>query len=397
MSASMRSLRRRRTSIYSVLFVTLVPCATVVAQQCSVCQDGAPVPLADKPINVEGIPLDNCGTLDSTAALLTEDSDFCQSIRAIGTLCGCPIPNNACTLCHDGSLVTKPEVELTNYPASDFLFGSPEGVFMSCETMQALLHVESSSESSQCTSLQLELYDTCGCLAPPTKSPSEAAPPTRERGGGVTPTVAAPTPAPQRPPSSFSPCSVCRDGSPITRPDRQLDLGTLPVESCADLELFSSLLDVSSTECSGLQSLGTLCGCPEPENPCTLCPNGEKVPYPNQPLDWFSGFLVDIPEAFSSIGDSLTCEYMEAIALKPPSDIFQSSPALVCLGVQLKSSICGCSPSWHQLWLTWAYRGSGMISMLVSTKQPNQRTRRHATSHSFDVVLMKKRVPWRLS
>lgn len=355
MSPSLGYTRWRRVPNTAVLFCSSMSVA--LAQTCSVCKDGQSVPLPEKGINVEGIPINNCGTLDTTAALLPADSDFCVSIQSIGTLCGCPIPESACSLCHDESSVTNPQLELSNYPSADYIPASPAGVFLTCETMEALLHSHS-AEDNLCINIQIDVSASCGCPTPPTMSPASDS-------------VALPSASPVSadPGTSIGKelCTPCRDGSPITMPNRTLNLGELPIETCADLETFSALLDQESSECSGLQSLGSLCGCPVSEGACTFCPNGERVPKPDQTLDWFSGFLVDIPETFSSIGDSLTCEMMEAITLDPPPDVFQSSPALVCLGTQLKSSICGCSPDWRSKILIWFYRGSGIVSLIVSS------------------------------
>ena len=70
-------------------------------------------------------------------------------------------------------------------------------------------------------------------------------------------------------------CTVCRDGSAITDPDRELSIpqgsSPIPITDCSTLDLVSNFIPADSTDCLGIQLYGPLCGCPLPDNACVLC------------------------------------------------------------------------------------------------------------------------------
>eukprot|EP00540_Astrosyne_radiata_P015554 CAMPEP_0116853922 /NCGR_PEP_ID=MMETSP0418-20121206/18245_1 /TAXON_ID=1158023 /ORGANISM="Astrosyne radiata, Strain 13vi08-1A" /LENGTH=200 /DNA_ID=CAMNT_0004486505 /DNA_START=147 /DNA_END=750 /DNA_ORIENTATION=- len=126
---------------------------TALAQQCTICKDGSAVPFPEKTLDFERIPVDNCGSLETTAGFLRLGTGFCNSIQAIGTLCGCSIPENACTLCRDGESVSNHSLELDGYLASSYILGPPDGVLMTCESMEAM-HIGHVQEDSFCAATQ---------------------------------------------------------------------------------------------------------------------------------------------------------------------------------------------------------------------------------------------------
>ena len=90
----------------ALLFLLLATTYIPALAACTVCRDGSPVPLTNKPIHLPS-PYDSvhtCGALDVLAPLvLTLDSTECQILQNLGTICGCPIPEEACTLCSEQS------------------------------------------------------------------------------------------------------------------------------------------------------------------------------------------------------------------------------------------------------------------------------------------------------
>mmetsp|Transcript_1173 Transcript_1173/g.3035 ORF Transcript_1173/g.3035 Transcript_1173/m.3035 type:complete len:548 (-) Transcript_1173:836-2479(-) len=57
---------------------------------------------------------------------------------------------------------------------------------------------------------------------------------------------------------------------------------------------------------------------------------------------------------------------MDATLKIPAEGWFNLHDEFACLGAQLKSWVCGCSPDWRQKLITWAYRSSGILSMCGS-------------------------------
>eukprot|EP00977_Amphora_coffeiformis_P012347 scaffold3048_cov192-Amphora_coffeaeformis.AAC.8 len=70
-------------------------------------------------------------------------------------------------------------------------------------------------------------------------------------------------------------CTVCRDGASVALPAKNLVLSdpyASVVQTCGDLDALAPLLlAIDSIECQAIQSVGTYCGCPVPENACQFC------------------------------------------------------------------------------------------------------------------------------
>ena len=335
----------------------------VAAQPCTICTHGPDmVPFPDKQIAADDqAPANTCGFLESTQSFVQQGTDFCQGIRAVGTRCGCNIPPNACHLCWDETLATHPELELPDYVATTLIPASPAGQLMSCESLEGYLHTIDANDA-QCSTIQLDAAERCGCPPLPGSEPQNRTetpqPPVQTQ-----PPVEEEEQEQEQEPVAL--CTVCIKGEPIPWPEKPLELGDLPISSCADLQLFAGLLPGDSDDCAGLQMLGSYCGCEKEPDACTLCPNGEPVPKKQQKLGWFEDFAADVPDAYASVGDNINCEVMEAIVAGYVDRIFEETKDIVCRSTQLKSTTCGCSPNWIPIALTWSYRCFGLLSFLV--------------------------------
>lgn len=351
--------------LFPLILATFADVNHAAAQQastsCAVCSHGPDqVPFPERTLGVEGIPLNTCQDLENTANILPEASEFCEGIRSVGTLCGCAIPPNSCSLCWDGSRPTNITLELLDYESNRFIPVAPDGVFLTCESLEAVLH-QMDKDDQQCSVVQIDAGERCGCPPhPSTTTPNNST--ANNETGSVPPSI------PENPPevTRGPPCTVCKNGDPITLPDKELELGDLPIENCADLETFAALVSVGTDECNGLQTIGPFCGCPVREGACTFCPHGESVPRPRQKLNWFAAFIADLPDFFSAFSDALTCELMEsAVQAESGPLLSQRDEDFFCMSAQLKSWICGCAPDWRQKILTWGYRLSGIFSAIV--------------------------------
>jgi len=130
----------------------------LVDAQCSFCEDGLPITLPNKRVNLGFLEM-TCTEMENYLPIYMpeEDSEDCKMVRRMGTLCGCPrlIPD-ACELCPDGSEVMNPFLTL---PQHDAIFA---GMSANCDLMQATMH-SVSNEDSYCARMQYELAEPCGC------------------------------------------------------------------------------------------------------------------------------------------------------------------------------------------------------------------------------------------
>ena len=140
-------------------------------------------------------------------------------------------------------------------------------------------------------------------------------------------------------------CSLCLDGSAITKPNYVLDL-TSPVslKTCKDLSNALQFISDDSDLCLNARALGGLCGCPTREGACSICADTEHIANPQKLLDG----LVDVGINQSSFGLELTCKLVES-GLQV-YDAGQSE----CLALPLDDlrKYCGCSTGFWQANLT---------------------------------------------
>ena len=380
-----RNARRRSCCATGMLLLLLVVGSSpgiaggADAPPCTLCEFGPDqVPDSEKVVGTPSASTTTtCGMLQSSLAPLVQDgTPFCNAIRTMGTFCGCNVPPNACSLCWDGSPVTNLLLELPDYQARDLVPLSPIDTALTCESLESYLNTLGENDA-QCLSIQQDAGERCGCPPllveePPSNANNNTATPQNATGTNATvpPVVEEQNTdsneqtETQEPRQSCTPCRNREDS--IMFPDLPLPAGDLPLESCADLGFFASLLGEDDVECDVVRAVGFYCGCPRPPDACTLCPNGESVPNPSRTLTWISRNMQYVPEGFEEAGNSVTCGIMEGFVASNSAELLGTSEDLLCLSAQLKSSICGCSPDWRQILLTWAYRLSGMLSLLVS-------------------------------
>ena len=336
-------------------------------QGCQLCGPLGPssVPEPEKRIDNSDVPFGTCGNMQQIASALHADLELCQMVQSFGSLCDCNVPPDACTLCWDGSSVTNPNKQL---PAIDDAVGV--GSVRTCGTFEAVLRTSARQDSNQCLLNQQQIGEFCGC--PPMPQNQTIVPPPSNDNTNSTIDVTR---------ISFDVldddeerCSICPDGGVMAFPEK-----TVLLErdfKCKDWERWAKAVSARSSDCRMSDNLALYCGCPLQEVECHLCPNGEPVPNPNREVNWLDGggFVStrkSVLQEILSLTRRLTCELMDSIVATDELYGFSARQSLdsdlVCTTIQLKSWICGCSPDWRQILLTWSYRLSGMLSVVVST------------------------------
>lgn len=347
------------------------------ATPCRLCEYGPEsIPDANKaiPTVTDG---STCGFFQSSASFAETGTTVCLGIQALATPCGCNIPPNACRLCWDQSNITQPTRQLPDYEVVDYISIATPGRYFSCEGLQGFLHTLD-KDDTRCNAIQQDAGERCGCPSHPSGSTTNNETSSDEE------SEASEQEAPSTRPSQGA-CSMCWDGQRVPLPDKSFEDSDFSIATCAEVDLFASLLPPGSAECQVTQLLGPYCGCPRAPGACTLCPNGESVPNKDRVLGRFDEALGSFPESYASVrsfldsnctlgcdvistflGDRPTCEIMESVASGPVGDLVGIDNDLLCWSNQLTSSICGCSPSTYAIVLNWAYRISGSLSFLVS-------------------------------
>ena len=68
-------------------------------EPCTICADGSAITNPDGLVPIPGTGSVECSMIDQFFLPDDEDSDDCQSLRRFGSICGCPVPADACQLC----------------------------------------------------------------------------------------------------------------------------------------------------------------------------------------------------------------------------------------------------------------------------------------------------------
>lgn len=124
---------------------------------------------------------------------------------------------------------------------------------------------------------------------------------------------------------SAAPCTVCRDGSAVTLPEKKVQISALyPEMQCSSLDsLIPNLFpDESSEECGLIHQFSTLCGCPIPENACTLCPDGLAVGAPDAVLNENYAALIPDPDLPPTC--DLVQSYLHSVSKQDDLCVFSS-------------------------------------------------------------------------
>jgi hypothetical protein len=129
------------------------------ALPCKFCSRGD-ITEPEKLISIPGFEfLNHCEAVDALIpAVLLENDKECQLIQSLSTYCGCPKPEDACSLCTtDGSSVPDPEKEVPWLAAT---FG---GIVPTCSIVEA--YAASLGASDEACSELLPIGSHCGCPA----------------------------------------------------------------------------------------------------------------------------------------------------------------------------------------------------------------------------------------
>ena len=253
-----RSTRHQWSSmlLFTMAVLTIV---TVQAQQqqqnggdsCTVCVTGDPITLPDEHLGLlEPVPMVDCAAMDSLAVFLTVGSSDCDGVQSIGSLCGCPKRENACTLCGNDGQITRGNHTLQPIPAD-----LPRGLRYDCDVLEAQLNVLT-QDNDVCLARQTDqrLLRECGCsnYQEPTQQEQEQQQLQRE------------------------PCTLCPFGLEANFSNARVDdlFGT----ECSVLGGAVAEYDLGSNECQRVQNLSSLCGCPVSRDACQMCPHGMVAP-----------------------------------------------------------------------------------------------------------------------
>jgi hypothetical protein len=302
------------------------------SNECTLCPGGEIVPDqsgVDAFINIGDEDLDSfisCKDVKTLVAQTEKGTDACNEIQSVSTLCGCPIPENACRLCKNGGYMTEKAINVTN----------PSGQHISCQSFEAQLHNFKSS-SIECTSLDESYSDQCGCL--------EA--------------------------EAFVPCSLCAGGEETPFPEKKIKgidgFGFDYFEhTCGTISKVIVSVHKNSEKCRLASVFAQLCGCkPHVENACTICGGGDVMSNPFQEAIFNFGtsnsiYPEDFPDGLYLSSDAkVTCE----VADSAMASLLTQDESWCYWNQLVRGKLCGCPDNSAIVALVWTQRCSGILSL----------------------------------
>jgi len=255
-------------------------------------------------------------------------SVLCGDIRLGSTACGCPVPENACQICPDGSKIIR------NSEFVDSIFG----VRIICDHFDTQLH-RFDRNSTECQSLDENYAETCGC--------------TQEE--------------------ELVPCTLCPAGESVPYPDKEIvgmeGLGFDYIKpTCGTFEKVVLVLDEKEPTCTSARLLAKVCGCAVPETGCSICQAGDSLSNPFGQYQWaFGTVTTTLPELAETIDFNdrkFRCELADSFL----SVVYDNDDDVCYLNQLLRGSACGCSGSntAKVVALVWTQRCSGFLSLVGS-------------------------------
>lgn len=163
-----------------------------------------------------------------------------------------------------------------------------------------------------------------------------------------------------------APCTLCADGSPLTKPNATLDslaeeFGFVPTCSIVQAEL--DLVSADSSQCSETQLLGSYCGCPRVDDYCRAC---------EDPPESFSE--QNLPHFRDHFGYDLSCKQASMVMSQLESD------SQMCRVMSDHIWLCGCNGGNKQYYgantreekalLAWLPRVASIFSIMVRGTKP---------------------------
>lgn len=244
---------------------------------CLLCHDGSLPPVFEKEVLNS-----TCGIFTSAAGSPNSDAEApsCDQWLQIGLLCDCPVPEDACNLCEDG----------TPLPEPDRMIGVDR-----CSDVTA---VASFSEGQECSAWQATAGVYCGCNNPVV---SEGYCRICGNGNllpdpGFVPLVAGNTErncgqlefnrdglSCEELQNQYSEaccsCQFCYDGSEPPNLETIPDDPVFGGATCGELYQ-RSMVPSADASCEFFLQAGMSCGCPVQQTACSLCEDGSDLPNP---------------------------------------------------------------------------------------------------------------------
>ena len=267
---------------------------------CNLCLDGSTITKPDYFLGLtEPFVINTCKALSDALLLLVDrENEFCGYAQQLGALCGCPVAENACSICEGSQNITRPRQSLDGLvDFTDFL--STSGLALTCALAESRMQTFQIGQAFCLKQPFDDLRRYCGC-------PSEDEEESKE-------------------------CTLCPGGEMVADQsgvDMFVNIENEDKLTCEDAKTLVAKTEKGTEVCNSIQRVSTQCGCPIPENACRLCKNGGVITDTNKRITTPSG-------------EDVSCESFEAQLHNVESSSFECTS----LDDDSYANFCGCSES----------------------------------------------------
>lgn len=335
-----------------------------------------------KPLGLtDPIPITSCETLVSTLLFIPEESELCTDAKALGSYCGCAVETSACQICGGEGLLEGPGRVLDNSMletlGNDF---DARGLAITCDLVESSINRFDSTEQ-QCLDVPLEeLKAFCGCIVVggegETPTDDENAEPEIENscsmcaGGEILteytwniilmgdgkryPCQHFADLAKQTSPNTqecndiqdvtflcgcaeaANACSICGDDKVMSEDAVLITAPDGNVLECGNYDAKLRSMEQSDEQCIVTDEISQLCGCRDLKEvtPCSICPGGEDVTFPDKDL---TGLLDGIGDGLGLHAIEHNCGIIQGVVRA-----VTTTASSTCQAVHSLAKLCGC-------------------------------------------------------
>jgi hypothetical protein len=239
----------RPSQLHVLLFVLVLAAFKSTLGLCNLCLDGSTITKPDYFIGItKPLVINTCKDLSDALWPIDSEPVLCGYEQQLSAICGCPIAEDACSICEGSQNITKPQQPLDGLVDHPLAFLSANDIAVTCAFYESYMQVYN-TEHSQCLFCQTDdLRRYCGCLTEEEEENNE--------------------------------CTLCPGGEIVldqSGVDMFINIGNDDMITCEQAKTLVAKTYKGTEVCNQIQRVSTRCGCPIPENACRLCRNRRSV------------------------------------------------------------------------------------------------------------------------
>jgi hypothetical protein len=223
-------MRPSQLHVFPFVLLLVTFKSTLGFDSCKLCLDGSTITKPDYFISITTpFVINTCKDFSDGLLFVESDSSLCRDARGEwSAICGCPVAEDACSICEGSQNITKPQqvldglVDFTNADIWYFDFLSLNGIAFTCALAESRMQI---FQNGQTECLELPFDDLRRCCGCPSEDKEES-----------------------------TECTLCPGGE--IAPDQS----GVDIISCKNAKTLLNKTEKGTEECNQIQRVSTQCG-----------------------------------------------------------------------------------------------------------------------------------------